>query len=86
MGLFGWASSPYEDMDANVGLHDTLAAIRWTKKYISKFGGDPGKTTAMGQSAGTGMLDLLMVARDGHERLPFQQVNSLPSMPYHFRS
>lgn len=61
-------------MDANIGLHDTMAALQWTRKFISKFGGDPQRTTAIGSSAGAGMLDLLLVAKDGHEVLPFNQV------------
>ncbi|PGH06545.1 hypothetical protein AJ79_06484 [Helicocarpus griseus UAMH5409] len=73
MGLYGWSSSPSEDMSANVGLHDTLAALRWTQKYISKFGGDPRRITAFGHSAGAGMINLLLVARGGHEDLPFSQ-------------
>jgi carboxylesterase type B len=74
MGLYGWSSSPSEDMDANVGLHDSMAALQWTRKYISKFGGDPNRITAMGQSAGAGIIGLLMVAKGGHEDLPFSQV------------
>lgn len=74
MGLFGWSSSPDEDMEANVGLHDTMAAFRWTQKYISKFGGDPERITVLGQSAGAGIIDMLMVAKEGHECLPFNQV------------
>lgn len=80
MGLYGWSSSPFEeDMDANVGLHDTLAALQWTHKYISRFGGDPNRITAFGESAGAGMLDLLTVAKGGREVLPFSQV--YPSSP-----
>ena len=74
MGLFGWSSSPSEDMEVNVGLHDAMAALRWTQKYISKFGGDPERITALGQSAGAGMIDMFLVAKGGHESLPFNQV------------
>ncbi|PGH11361.1 hypothetical protein AJ80_07152 [Polytolypa hystricis UAMH7299] len=51
--LYGWTSSPNEgDMDANASLHDSIAALEWTKKYISRFGGDPSRIPAFGQSAG----------------------------------
>ncbi|EEQ28242.1 hypothetical protein McanMca71_005942 [Microsporum canis] len=73
MGLYGWSSSASEDIEANVGLHDTLTALQWTRKYISKFGGDPRKITAFGESAGAGMIDLLLVAKDGMEDLPFNR-------------
>jgi hypothetical protein len=79
MGLFGWSSSPSEDMDQNVGLHDTRAALEWTQKYISRFGGDPERITALGISSGAAMINLLLVAKGGQETLPFNQVSqSLP--------
>ena len=74
LGLYGWAGSPYEDMDANVGLHDGIAALEWTKKYISKFGGDPDRITVFGQSAGAAMIQLMLTANEGKEELPFSKV------------
>ncbi len=38
--------------DGNFGLDDQLTALRWVKKHIKAFGGDPEKLTLMGQSAG----------------------------------
>ena len=38
--------------DGNFGLDDQLTAIRWVKRHISAFGGDPDNITLMGQSAG----------------------------------
>ncbi|PLN79067.1 Alpha/Beta hydrolase protein [Aspergillus taichungensis] len=83
MGLYGWSSAEGEDMDSNVGLHDGVAALEWTKKYIEHFGGDPDNITAMGQSAGATIVALMLVANGGHGELPFQKafVSSLAMLP-----
>lgn len=67
-------SSPFEDMDVNVGFHDGLVAAEWTQKYISRFGGDPSRITIMGQSAGAGMIEMMLILRGGRGTLPFQRV------------
>lgn len=77
MGLYGWVSSAHEDMDANVGLHDGIAALEWTKKYVSRFGGDPDNITVGGQSAGAAMIAMMLVGNGGNGTLPFQKVGFL---------
>jgi carboxylesterase type B len=77
MGVSGFTWASGEDLDGNVGMLDCLAAAEWTATHISKFGGDPQRITAMGQSAGAGILYYLAVldgGRVGHNRPPpFQQ-------------
>ena len=74
MGLYGWTSSPDEDMDANVGLYDAMAAVEWTREHVSKFGGDPDRVTVMGESAGAGLVTLMLASNGGKGTLPFQKV------------
>lgn len=82
MGISGFAYSEEEDMDANAGLFDCLAAAEWTSKYIHHFGGSGNRITAAGQSAGAGMLYYMSVLDGGEGVLPFQRMFvSSPAAP-----
>jgi para-nitrobenzyl esterase len=52
---------------ANRGLLDLVAALRWVRENIERFGGDPANVTVFGESAGAGAISALlaMPAADG---------------------
>lgn len=76
LGSLGWMSSDEEpSMTRNAGLYDALAALRWTQANIHWFGGDGHRITAMGESAGGGIIEHLLAASTQGNHMPFSQVS-----------
>jgi len=67
LGLLGYLGGP-DGPPANLGLLDQLEALRWVRRNIAAFGGEPDAVTLFGQSAGADAVAHLMVA-DGAEGL-----------------
>ena len=52
LNVFGFFSLNRKPFAGNYGLYDQQMAIKWIKKNIRQFGGDPEKITLFGESAG----------------------------------
>ncbi|RYC53899.1 hypothetical protein CHU98_g12310 [Xylaria longipes] len=66
VGLWGFLASGrvHADGDLNIGLLDQRAAMRWVRRHIAQFGGDPDHVVIHGASAGAGSVALHLVAND----------------------
>jgi len=72
LGLFGFLAGQEvkKNGDLNAGLLDQSFAMEWTQKYISLFGGDPGRVTIWGESAGAGSVLQHVIANGGNTQPP----------------
>jgi para-nitrobenzyl esterase len=66
LGLFGFLANSALDSEGhnfgNYGIMDQQAALRWVKRNIAAFGGNPDQVTMGGQSAGAQDTDLNVVS------------------------
>jgi para-nitrobenzyl esterase len=68
LGLLGFLAHPELTRESqlgssgNYGLLDTVAALRWVRTNIARFGGDPENVTIAGQSAGAAAVNALLVS------------------------
>ena len=62
LGTEGFAQIP--GAPANRGLLDAIAALRWVRDNIERFGGDPAHVTVFGESAGAGVIAALLAMND----------------------
>jgi para-nitrobenzyl esterase len=68
LGIFGFFAHPALSAESeshasgNYALLDQMAALKWVRKNIAAFGGDPGRVTIFGESAGSWAVNALMAS------------------------
>ncbi|XP_029172662.1 uncharacterized protein LOC114941733 [Nylanderia fulva] len=62
LGALGFLNLYTNKATGNQGLKDVVMALRWVRKYISQFGGDPNKITIFGENAGAVMVHYLTIS------------------------
>ncbi|KAJ8664462.1 hypothetical protein QAD02_006124 [Eretmocerus hayati] len=62
LGPLGFLNLHHEDAFGNVGLKDQNLALKWVKRNIKKFGGNPNNITIFGQSAGAVSVNLHLLS------------------------
>ena len=95
VGLFGFFAHPEltkesgRNASGNYGFMDQIAALKWVKKNIAAFGGDPDNITIAGQSAGSMSVNALVasplckglfwraIAESGASFIPTPMINML---------
>lgn len=65
LGMLGFLSleDPNLGVTGNAGLKDQVMALKWIKKCINAFGGDPSNVTIFGGGAGGVFVHLLMLTK-----------------------
>ncbi|KAG7305785.1 hypothetical protein JYU34_009921 [Plutella xylostella] len=60
--ILGFLCLDLEEAPGNAGMKDQVAAMRWVKKNIHNFGGDPENITIFGESAGGASVSFHLVS------------------------
>ncbi|XP_035704166.1 venom carboxylesterase-6 isoform X2 [Folsomia candida] len=62
LASFGFLNTGDGVIAGNMGLKDQTMALRWVSENIAQFGGDPGRVTLMGESAGAAAVHCHMLS------------------------
>ena len=66
--IIGYAYTNDGLLRGNQGVWDAILALEWIQENIAVFGGDPGRVTIFGESAGGVMVGILEAAEQANGR------------------
>ncbi|KAI5638923.1 carboxylesterase family domain-containing protein [Phthorimaea operculella] len=82
LGIHGFLCLGTPDSPGNAGMKDMVALLRWVKRNIASFGGNPDDVTIDGCSAGSSAVDLLLLSKAAkglfHKAIPQSGANIAP--------
>lgn len=62
LNIFGFLSSGDDECPGNFGLKDQAQSLRWIRRNIQSFGGEPKSVTLMGHGAGAASVHMHMMS------------------------
>ena len=62
LGAFGFLATNDKAATGNYGIMDQAMVLKWVKKNIENFGGDPNKVTIFGEDSGAASVTILAMS------------------------
>ncbi|KAK6508836.1 hypothetical protein TWF481_003604 [Arthrobotrys musiformis] len=79
LGNFGYLAIDGTSIKGNYGFGDMITALKWVRKNIAYFGGDPNKVTLAGDSAGAASVRAMIASQKAQGLFTGGILESMPS-------